>query len=99
MIPKSFAAQVSDGQLHFQESLAEFEGQRVLVIVDEYPHSSTSKEVPTLRPSRQEPDASDVEQDVTFRMPFHWETVIGTIRDAGPLIPCIVVPEEPMSDE
>ncbi len=36
MVRRAFPAEVTNGQLCFQESLADLEGQRVLVTLDEY---------------------------------------------------------------
>jgi len=82
MLRKAFAADVANGQLHFWESLADLEGQRVLVTLGQYPHQDRSDERLPLSPNSQPSDGLDIEQDVSFRMPFRWETVAASVADA-----------------
>ncbi len=92
MVRRAFPAEVTNGQLRFQESLADLEGRRVLVMLDEY--EPTKKEWPRLTPDPLTLDELDIEHDVSFRMPFRWEPVEATVVDAGPLRPSLIVPEE-----
>jgi len=96
MVHRAFPAEVTNGQLRFQESLADLEGRRVLVVLDEY--ESPSKPWPRLTPDPLSLDELDIEHDVSFRMPFQWEPIKATVVDGGPLRPSLIVPEE-ISDE
>ena len=96
MVRRAFPAEVTNGQLRFHESLADLEGRRVLVVLDEY--ESATKPLPRLTPDPMTLDELDIEHDVSFRMPFHWEPVQATVVDGGPLRPSFIVPEE-LSDE
>lgn len=94
MLRKSFAAEVANGQLRFRESLADLEGQRVLVTLGLYPHQGTSDERLPLPSDPQPSEELDIEQDLSFRMPFRWESVTASVADAGSLHPCLILPEE-----
>ncbi|NLY01066.1 MAG: hypothetical protein GXY83_33665 [Rhodopirellula sp.] len=90
MTVKTFAALVADGQLRFQESLLDLEGQKVLVTLVPTPD-------PRLTEPADEPCAPDwmsVEEDAVFRMPFHWEPVQAETMDAGVIRPSAIVPED-----
>ena len=90
MIHKTFPAEVANGQLHFQASLTDLEGRRVMVVLDEC--ESPSKPWPRLTPEPLTDEELDVEQDVNFQRPFRWETVAASIRDGGKLLPCLILP-------
>lgn len=94
MLRKAFAAEVANGQLRFRESLADLEGQRVLVTLGLYPQPDASEERLPLSPNPRPSDGLDIERDVNFRMPFRWETVTASVADAGSLRPCLILPEE-----
>ncbi len=68
MVRRAFPAEVTNGQLRFQESLADLEGQRVIVVLDEC--ESPSKQWPRLTPTIPPIDEMDIEKDVSFRIPF-----------------------------
>ena len=92
MIRRAFPADVMNGQLRFQESLADLEGRRVLVVLDEC--ETASNQWPQLVPDARAIDEKDVEKDVSFHMPFRWEPVKATVTDKGALRPCLIVPED-----
>ena len=94
MFRKAFAADVANGQLRFKESLADLEGQRVLVTVQSCPSENGTDVRLPLEPNIQALDGLDIEQDVSFRMPFRWEVVTALVTDAGPLRPCLILPDE-----
>jgi hypothetical protein len=94
MSRKAFAAEVANGKLRFRESLADLEGQRVLVTLGLYPQQDASDERLPLSPDPQPSNGLDIERDVNFRMPFRWETVTASVGDAGSLRPCLILPEE-----
>ena len=80
------------------ESLADLEGQRVLVTDQSYSQEDAMHERLPLSPNIQAPDGPDIEQDVSFRMPFRWEVVTASVTDAGSLRPCLILPDEPTSE-
>lgn len=93
MVRRAIPAEVTNGQLRFQESLSDLEGRRVwLVVLDE--DELPSKEVPRLTPSPLTVDELEVEQELDFERPFRWEKVKGTVRDVGRLPPTLILPEE-----
>lgn len=94
MSVKTFAALVTHGQLCFQESLADLDGQRVVVTL--VPAADRDSVVPPADVTP--PDWLDVEKDVAFRMPFHWETVQSHALDAGAVPPTVILPEELLDD-
>lgn len=98
MVRKAFAANVANGQLCFRESLADLEGQRVLVTLGQYPQQDASEDRLPLSPNPQPSDEMDIEQNVSFRMPFRWETVTASVADAGSLRPSLILPEGPTDE-
>ena len=90
MSVKTFAASVTNGQLRFQESLADFEGQQVLVTLAPSPCHETTE--PPCQPCP--PAELDVEHNVVLRMPFRWEPVQARAVDAGSIRPSMIVPED-----
>ncbi len=99
MVRRAFPAEVTNGQLRFQESLADLEGRSVRVLVvmeDDSPSSTTSW--PQLTPDPPTFDELDIERDVSFRMPLEWEPLTATIVEDGPLRPSLIVPEEILDD-
>ena len=92
MVRRAFPAEVTNGQLRFQESLVDLEGRRVMVVLDDLP--TKVEGLPRLTPDPVQFDDMDIEQDVSFRMPFRWEKVTATVKDGGPLRPCVILPEE-----
>ncbi len=90
MSVKTFSALVSNGQLHFQESLVDLEGQQVVVTL-----VPASDQAPPGEPS--EPCAPEwmmIEHDVVFQMPFHWESMQADPIDAGTIRPTVILPED-----
>ncbi len=92
MVRRAFPAEVTNGQLRFQESLSDLEGRRVLVVLDEY--ESPSKVLPRLTPDPLTVEELDVEQEVNFERPFRRRKVTATVRDGGRLQPTLILPEE-----
>lgn len=93
MVRRAFPAEVTNGQLRFQESLVDLEGRRVMVVLDDLPTKDENR--PRLTPDPVQIDDMDVEQDVPpFRRPFRWKTVNAVVKDGGPLRPCLILPEE-----
>ncbi len=90
MIRRTFPAEVTNGQLRFQESLTDLEGRRVMVVLDEC--ESPSKQWPRLTPDVLTAEKLDVEQPVNFQRPFLWETMTASISDGGKLPPCLILP-------
>ena len=93
MLLKAFEAEVANGQLRFQESLADLEGQHVLVTVGLDQRCRASDESLTPVPDPELLEDFDVEHDECFRMPFRWEAVKVRLVNASPLRPCLVLPE------
>jgi len=91
MLLKAFEAEVANGQLRFQESLEDLEGQHVFVTV-EINSRCRARDEP-LAPDPVLLEDFDVEHDVCFRMPFRWEVVKANLVDASPLRPCCILPE------
>ena len=93
MARRTFSAEVTNGQLRFQESLVDLEGRRVLVVLDDFPTKVENR--PRLTPDPVQIDDLDIEQDVPpFQRPFRWEAVNAVVKDSGPLRPCLILPEE-----
>lgn len=92
MIQKTFPAEVTNGQLRFQASLADLEGRRFVVILDEC--ETPLDEWPRLTPEPLTDDDLDAEPDVNFQRPFDWQTVTVSVGDGGKLPPCLILPEE-----
>ncbi len=91
MVRRAFPAEVTNGQLRFQESLTDLEGQRFMVVLDEC--ELPPKQWPRLTPEPLADDELDAEQDVNFQRPFLWETVAVAVRDGGRLPPCLILSE------
>ena len=79
MVRRTFLAEVTNGQLRFQESLVDLEGRRVMVVLDDLP--TKVEGLPRFTPDPVQFDDMDIEQDVSFRMPFRWEKVKGDDDD------------------
>ncbi len=92
MVRRTFPAEVTNGQLRFQESLVDLEGRRVMVVLDDLPAKDENRH--RLSPDPVQFDDLDIERAVSFRMPFRWETVNAVVKDGGPLRPCVILPEE-----
>jgi hypothetical protein len=90
MSVKAFPALVAHGQLHFHESLADLEGQEVVVSLAPATETPSSKQ-PADSGS---PDWLDVEQELVFRMPFRWEPIPVHAVDGGSISPSVILPEE-----
>lgn len=90
MSVKAFPALVSHGQLHFHESLADLEGQDVVVSVAPVTERKPPEQPEDSRP----PDWLDVEQEAVFRMPFQWGTIPVHAVDGGSIAPSVILPEE-----
>jgi len=90
MSVKAFPALVTHGQLRFRESLADLEGQAVLVTL-----APTADRGPTEQPADScPPDWLEVEQNAVFHMPFRWEAIQGQAVDSGAMAPSMILPEE-----
>jgi hypothetical protein len=90
MSVKAFPALVTHGQLHFRESLADLEGQEVLVTL-----SPATERKPVEQPADSPPpDWLDVEQEAVFHMPFQWESIRVPAVDGGSIAPSVILPEE-----
>ena len=98
MVRRAFPAEVTNGQLRFQESLSDMEGRRVrvLVVLDE--SDSTTKAWPRLTPEPMTAEELVPDQDVDFERPFRWKKVTGVVRDAGRLQPTLILPEDDSHD-
>ena len=95
MVRRAFPAEVTNGQLQFQESLADLEGRRVLVVLDECEAPTpTSKPWPRLTPEPMTAEELVPEQDLNFERPFRRKKVTATVRDGGRLQPTLILPEE-----
>jgi hypothetical protein len=81
MVRRAFPAEVTNGQLRFQESLADLEGRRVMVVLNEC--EAASNQPPQLVPDARVIDEMEIEKDVSFRMPFRWEPVKAAYREAA----------------
>ncbi|MCY2993135.1 MAG: hypothetical protein NTY19_35415 [Planctomycetota bacterium] len=90
MSVKAFPALVTHGQLRFCESLADLEGQEVLVTLAPAADRGPTKESADSCP----PNWLDVEQEAVFRMPFQWESIRGHAVDGGSIAPSVILPEE-----
>ena len=90
MEPKTFPAQISNGELLFQQTLDDLEGQRVLVTLMTDPSSMTD-ETPD---DAQIPEWMSVEREVVFRMPYQWQPVRWNTIEAGMITPSVILPEE-----
>ena len=95
MVRRAFPAEVTNGQLRFQESLADLEGRRVLVVLDdcEAPLPTTNSS-PRLTPDPVSAEEFVPEYDLNFERPFRRKKVVGTVYDGGRLRPTLILPEE-----
>lgn len=96
MVRRAFPAEVTNGQLRFQESLSDLEGRRVMVVLDEC--ELPSKARPKLTPDALTAEEMPAEQDLDFERPFRRKTISATVIDGGRLRPCVILPEE-IADE
>ena len=92
MVRRTFPAEVTNGQLRFQESLVDLEGRRVMVVLDEC--ESPSNLWPKLTPEALTAEELTAEQEVNFQRPFRRKTIAATVTDCGRLPPCLILPEE-----
>jgi hypothetical protein len=79
---------VTNGELCFDESLADLDGQRVVVTIV----TATAPDSVAPPADAGPPDWLDVEMDVAFRMPFRWEPVQAHALDAGAVPPTAILP-------
>jgi hypothetical protein len=94
MPTRTFPALVKDGQLSFGESLADLEGQHVVVTL-----APTAARQDADRPGvLPAPDWLDIESNDVFRLPYQWDPIHVDVIDAGRIHPAIVLPQE-MPDE
>ena len=96
MVRRAFPAEVTNGQLSFQESLVDLEGRRVMVFLDvcEPPPNVRTKLTPDALTAEEMP----AEQDLDFERPFRRKIISATVIDGGRLRPCVILPEE-IADE
>ena len=92
MIHRPFPAEVTNGQLRFDESLADLEGRKVIVVLDVSEPSTTH--LPRLSPSPMCDEVSEIDEPVDFERPFRRQIINATIRDGGRLSPCLIFPED-----
>jgi hypothetical protein len=94
MSTRNFPALVKDGQLSFGESLADLEGQCVVVTLAPMEDGGDAERVGELLP----PDWLDIEKSIVFQLPYRWEPVQADVIEAGAIHPTIVLPQG-ISDE
>jgi hypothetical protein len=99
MVIKTFEAQVYDGRLHFQEPLADLEGQQVRVTIIAGPSSPNATTPSATEPIDEDgiepPDWLQVEKDVYVKIPFRGEILSNpVIIDGGSLRPTAIFPED-----
>ncbi len=92
MIHRVFSAEVQNGQLRFDESLADLEGYRVMVVLDD--DQAANSELPRLKPQPELESETEIESSVWFAPPFRREIGTAVIRDGGRLPPCLIFDEE-----
>lgn len=90
MVRKSFAADITNGQLCFHESLSDLEGHRVMVLIDDLDglHAPATR----LSPQPFEEEIDSIE-DVNFVRPFLRRRVSAVVQEGGKLRPCLILPE------
>lgn len=98
MITKTFTARIENGQLRYQEPLADLEGREVQVtlILNGTPATPTPAANEEQEPPDPEPpEWLDVEKDIYVKMPLKSEIIENAVvLEGGPLQPCIILPEE-----
>lgn len=95
MVRRAFPAEVTNGQLRFQESLSDLEGQRVLVVLDdECDAPLPTNSCPRLTPDPMSAEEIVPEYDLNFERPFRRKRIVGTVYDGGRLQPTLILPEE-----
>ncbi len=94
MIHRVFSAEVQNGQLRFDESLADLEGHRVRVVLDD--DQATNSSLQWLRPQPELVSETELEleSEMLFAPPFHREIVTAEVRDGGWMTPCLIFDEE-----
>ncbi len=92
MIHRPFPAEVTNGQLRFDESLTDLEGRKVMVVLDV--RDSSGVTMPRLSPSPMCDEVSEIDEPVDFERPFRRQVINTPIRDGGRLPPCLIFPED-----
>ncbi len=92
MIHRVFSAEVQNGQLRFDESLADLEGHRGRVVLDD--DQAANSELPLLCPSPMCDEVLNIDEPVDFERPFRRQVIVTPIRDGGRLTPCLIFDEE-----
>lgn len=92
MIHRVFSAEVQNGQLRFDESLADLEGHRVRVVLDD--GQATNRELRRLCPSPMCDEVSEIDEPVDFERPFRRQVIVTPIRDGARMPPCLIFDEE-----
>ncbi len=92
MIHRVFSAEVQNGKLRFDESLADLEGHRVRVVLDDDQTANSQQQ--WLRPQPELVSETEIESEMLFAPPFRREIVTAEIRDGGWMPPCLIFDEE-----